>query len=99
MEIPWASWINTVSKNATMPVVSRVHQCLLHLLIKLSNEPNVRSNHSDKAKSLLVQAECFNWDLIEPGMYQPIIDWYVMSCDPLVLCVTDPMDLDFRVLQ
>ncbi|KAF2894637.1 hypothetical protein ILUMI_11535 [Ignelater luminosus] len=99
MEIPWASWINNVSKNTTMPVTLRVHQCLLHLLVKLSNEPNVRTNHRDKAKSLLVQAECFNWDLIEPGMYQPVIDWYVMSCDPLVLCVTDPMDLDFRVLH
>ncbi|KAK5643248.1 hypothetical protein RI129_007093 [Pyrocoelia pectoralis] len=99
IEVPWNNWIQQVLMNASPAIILRVHQCLLYLLVKLSNEPNVRSNYSDKAKSLLVQAENFNWNVLEPGMYQQIVDWYVMSCDPLVLFTTDPLDLDFRVLH
>uniref|UniRef100_A0A1Y1N595 Ectopic P granules protein 5 homolog n=2 Tax=Photinus pyralis TaxID=7054 RepID=A0A1Y1N595_PHOPY len=99
IEVPWNNWIQQVLANATPAIILRVHQCLLYLLVKLSNEPNIRSNYSDKAKALLVQAENFNWEVVEPGMYQQIVDWYVMSCDPLVLFTTDPLDLDFRVLN
>ncbi|KAF5285353.1 hypothetical protein FQA39_LY04452 [Lamprigera yunnana] len=98
IEVPWAKWITQVSGNASPAIILRVHQCLLHLIVKLSNEPNIRSNHSEKAKILLVQAETFNWDIIEPSMYQHIMDWYVLSCDPLVIFNSDPSDLDFRVL-
>ncbi|KAF5275551.1 hypothetical protein FQR65_LT04154 [Abscondita terminalis] len=99
IEISWGNWMKHVLANASPQIILRVHQCLLHLLVKLSNEPNIRSNHSDKTKKLLAEAENFNWDIIEPSMYQHIMDWYVMSCDALVIFVTDPMDLDFRVLH
>lgn len=98
-DIPWANWIRSVASGGNEAVTIKVHHCLLHLMIKLSKEPNVRSHYRDKAVSLFVQAECYNWDILEPVLYQNILDWYVMSCDPLILFLTDPMELDFQVMK
>ena len=66
--------------------------------MNLSNEPNIRKNYSDRAKSLLVQAENFDWSALDPVVYQHIIDWVVMSFDSGVLFKNDPLDLDYRVI-
>lgn len=99
MEIPWNLWLKSISENTPVGVKTKIQHCLLHLLVKLSNEPNIRNNHNDKAKNLLVQAEEFNWNHVESNVFQQVMDWYVMSCDPLVLFKTDPLNLDFRVLR
>lgn len=88
-----------LNENAPPPIKTRIHTCLLHLLVKLANEPYIRTHHAEKIKTLLVQAEQFTWSLIEPGVHQQIMDWYVMSCDPGVLLKNDPLNLDVRVLE
>ncbi|CAH1956914.1 unnamed protein product [Acanthoscelides obtectus] len=96
--IPWAEWLKNFY-NAPPQIKLRVYQCLINLIVKLSNEPNVKKNHAERAKSLLVQAENFDWDILEAPLYQHVMDWYVMSCDSAVIFKTDPLDLDYRVLN
>ncbi|KAL0115562.1 hypothetical protein PUN28_010822 [Cardiocondyla obscurior] len=84
--IVWSAWINELTTQQMFPVVSRMHVCLLNLLVKLSNEPNVRQN--DKAVQLVIEAESFSWHLIDAAAYDQVINWHVMSCDPrVVLCL------------
>lgn len=99
IEVNWGVWVASLGDNIPLPVKSRIHSCLFKLLVKLSNEPNVKANHADKAKTLLVHAEGFNWNWIDSDCYEEVIDWYVMSCDPLVLFISDPTDLSYRVLK
>lgn len=40
--INWPLWINQTLANQPLTVSARMHVCLLNLLVKLSNEPNVR---------------------------------------------------------
>lgn len=98
ISVPWSPWLCNF-KSSPYPVKCRVYQCFLNLLIKLSNEPNVRHNQHEKLKILLVEAENYEWDVIEPVVLQNVMDWYVQSCDSSVIFKTDPVDLDFRVLQ
>lgn len=99
VSVPWQAWITNLNENAPAQVKIKIHICLLHLLVKLANEPYIRSNHAEKIKTLLVQAEQFSWNLIEPAVHQQIMDWYVMSCDPGVLFKNDPLNLDVRILE
>lgn len=99
MSVPWQQWVANLNENAPVQVKTKIHVCLLHLLVKLANEPYVRSNHAEKMKALLVQAEHHQWNLIEPAVHQKIMDWYVMSCDPIVLFGRDPQSLDVRILE
>ncbi|KAK9871044.1 hypothetical protein WA026_010002 [Henosepilachna vigintioctopunctata] len=94
----WINWMKQFS-NCPMPVKSRVDQCFINLIVKLSNEPNIRSAHVKKLNNLLVHAENLNWDMLEPSVYQHVMDWYIMSCDCNVIFKSDPIDLDFRVLN
>nr|CAH7757239.1 unnamed protein product [Callosobruchus chinensis] len=96
--IPWSEWLKNFS-TAPPQLKVRVYQCLINLIVKLSNEPNIKKNHSERAKSLLVEAENFDWDVLEAPLYQHVMDWYVMSCDSAVIFKTDPLDLDYRVLN
>ncbi|CAK9832986.1 Ectopic P granules protein 5 homolog [Anthophora retusa] len=85
--VHWPLWINELLTTQSSAVVARVHVCLLNLLIKLSNEPNVRQN--DKTIQLIVQAEKFSWHLLDASAYDHIINWYVMSCDSRVVLQAD----------
>ncbi|KAJ8984462.1 hypothetical protein NQ317_012528 [Molorchus minor] len=98
MSVPWPNWLNNFV-NTPPQVKGRVHQCFLNLVVKLCNEPNVRKNYSEKAKALLVQVENFDWSILEPPIFQHVMDWMVMSCDPSVMFKDDPLDLDYRILQ
>lgn len=101
MSVNWTAWINTfvdMTQSSSQARVRVLHSILI-LLVKLSNEPKIRTTHADKAKGLLVQAECFDWSVIDQEMYHHIMDWYVMSCDPAVIFKFDPLDLDFRILR
>lgn len=40
--INWSAWIGELIITQPLPVAARMHICLLNLLVKLSNEPNVR---------------------------------------------------------
>lgn len=40
--VNWSVWINEVLNTQPLPVAARMHICLLNLMVKLSNEPNVR---------------------------------------------------------
>ena len=42
IEVSWHSWVRHMLTSCPLQVASRTHTCLLHLLIKLANEPNVR---------------------------------------------------------
>ncbi|KAJ8949813.1 hypothetical protein NQ318_000511, partial [Aromia moschata] len=98
MSVPWANWLNNFT-NTPPQVKGRVYQCFLNLVVKLANEPNVRKNYSEKAKSLLVQVENFDWSILDPPVFQHIMDWVVMSCDSSVIFKEDPLDLDYRILH
>ncbi|CAG9823224.1 unnamed protein product [Phaedon cochleariae] len=98
MSVSWSNWLNNFS-NAPAQLKSRVYQCFISLVVKLCNEPNVRKNYADQAKSVLAQAENFDWTVLDVSFYQHVMDWFVMSCDSSVIFRTDPLDLDYRVLH
>ncbi|KAM0728306.1 Ectopic P granules protein 5-like protein [Formica fusca] len=84
--INWSAWIGELIITQPLPVAARMHICLLNLLVKLSNEPNVRQN--EKAVQLVTEAESFSWHLIDAAAYDQVINWHVMSCDPrVILCL------------
>ncbi|XP_024941283.1 ectopic P granules protein 5 homolog isoform X2 [Cephus cinctus] len=84
--VNWPLWINELLSTQPLPVAARMYICLLNLLVKLSNEPNVRQN--DKAIQLMVEAEKFAWHLVDATAYDQVVNWHVMSCDPrAILCL------------
>lgn len=99
LEISWSSWMRSISENTPIPVKTKIQHCILHLVIKMCNEPNIRNNHTDKAKLLIKEAESFNWCFVEVSTYQQVMDWYVMSCDPSVIFKTDSTHLDCMLLR
>ncbi|KAJ8667148.1 hypothetical protein QAD02_008810 [Eretmocerus hayati] len=96
--VNWTQWMADLTASQPQPVVARLHVCLLNLLVKLSNEPNVRQN--DRALKLVQDAEKFSWYLIDAAAYDQIINWHVMSCDSRVILVLNSDQchpLDFAV--
>ncbi|XP_003703213.1 ectopic P-granules autophagy protein 5 isoform X2 [Megachile rotundata] len=88
ISINWSAWISDLLTTQSVAVIAKMHVCLLNLLVKLSNEPNVKQD--DKAINLITQAEKFSWHLLDAAAYDHVINWYVMSCDPkVVLCIDD----------
>ncbi|XP_066999967.2 ectopic P granules protein 5 homolog [Anabrus simplex] len=83
IQVPWWSWVGHVLTAYPTALSARTHICLLHLLVKLANEPNVRQ--SSKAAPLLLEAQKFAWHLLDSAAYEPVINWCVMSCDPRVI--------------
>lgn len=85
LEVNWNSWLaRLVQQTTDLAPSSRVHHCLLHLLVKLSSEQTVRQN--DKARVLLERAREFStWHVLEVQALEHALDWYVMSCDPRVV--------------
>lgn len=95
-KVNWPQWIADLIILQPLPVVGRMHGCLLNLLVKLSNEPNVRSN--DRTQRLVQEAEKFSWHLVDAASFDQVINWHVMSCDPRVVMVvtgeqSHPLDL------
>ncbi|XP_043670805.1 ectopic P granules protein 5 homolog isoform X1 [Vespula pensylvanica] len=85
--INWSSWINESLTTFPLAIVARMHICLLNLIVKLSNEPNVRQN--ERAIQLITQAITFSWHLVDAAAYDQVINWHVMSCDPRVILSLD----------
>ncbi|XP_045481046.1 ectopic P granules protein 5 homolog [Harmonia axyridis] len=98
ISVQWMNWMNQFI-NCPIQIKSRVYHCYISLLVKLSNEPNLRSQHVEKFNNLLVQSENLDWTMLDPVAYQNVMDWYIMSCDSNVIFKSDPLDLDVRVLQ
>ena len=89
--INWQQWMVENLANQQLPIVSRVHVCLLNLLVKLSNEPNVRQN--DKALKMVQDAERFSWHLVDATAYDQVVNWHVMSSDPRVVLSLNDADV------
>nr|CAD7569208.1 unnamed protein product [Timema californicum] len=87
IEVPWWTWVGHVLTAYTETVAARTHVCLLHLLVKLANEPNVRQ--STKVAPLLLEAQKFAWHLVDAASYNQVVNWCVMSCDPRVILTLD----------
>lgn len=98
VQIDWINWISNFPQCPT-ELKAKIYQYYVNLLVKLSNEPSVRSNYVSKINILLVQSEKLDWSILEPSMFHLIMDWYIMSCDSVVIFKTDPTDVDYRVLQ
>lgn len=96
--VPWANWINAYN-GAPPQIKCRTYSIFLSLLVKLTIEPSVRRTNSEKARSILIQAENFDWNNLDPTGFQHIMDWVVMSCDSSVIFKTDILDLDYRLLR
>lgn len=99
VSIFWEKWVVSVSENTSVATKTKISWCLLHLFTKLSSEPYIKANYLKRMEVLLVEAEKFDWGLLEPVAYQQVMDWYLMSCDPQVILKSDPLDLDVRVLR
>ncbi|KAF7282452.1 hypothetical protein GWI33_002679 [Rhynchophorus ferrugineus] len=97
ISVSWVNWMNNFQLAPTNIKV-RIYHCFLNLLVKLSNEPNMRKNYLDKLKALIVQAEHFEWAILEPLVFQHVMDWFVMSSDSAIIFRNDPLDLDYRLL-
>ncbi|XP_014245821.1 ectopic P granules protein 5 homolog [Cimex lectularius] len=82
IEIPWLSWLDTMTswneQNST-----KILSSFLHLIIKLSNEPNVRQ--SGKILDLLRTSKSFHWEHVDFPSYESVVNWFVMSYDPRVI--------------
>ncbi|KAH0560783.1 ectopic P granules protein 5 homolog isoform X1 [Cotesia glomerata] len=83
MMINWTTWINDILATQPIAVAGRMHVCLLNLIVKLSNEPNVRQN--ERAILLVTEAEKFAWHLVDATVYDQVVNWHVMSSDPRVI--------------
>ncbi|CAD6215664.1 GSCOCG00000476001-RA-CDS [Cotesia congregata] len=81
--INWTTWINDILATQPIAVAGRMHVCLLNLIVKLSNEPNVRQN--ERAILLVTEAEKFAWHLVDATVYDQVVNWHVMSSDPRVI--------------
>ncbi|XP_014271688.1 ectopic P granules protein 5 homolog isoform X2 [Halyomorpha halys] len=96
IDISWPHWIKDIPEEAS----SKVHSSLLHLIIKLSNEPNVRQ--SGKIMDLLIAACNFRWETVDCSNYESAVNWFVMSYDPRVILLQDSddsCDIDKSVLE
>lgn len=91
--------MGNINENTPAVMKIKIYGSLLHLLTKLANEPSIKTNNSKRIEVLLVQAENFDWNHVDPATYQQIIDWYLMSCDSQVILKSDPLNLDFRILR
>jgi hypothetical protein len=56
IEVNWHPWVAHVLASYPSQIASRTHICLLHLLVKLANEPNVRQVYMNA----LYKATCFS---------------------------------------
>ena len=96
VSVNWPQWMVELTSTQPAPIISRIHVYLLNLLVKLSNEPNVRQNPA--TLKLLQAAEQFGWQYVDATAYEQVLNWHVMSCDPrVVLCQgneqTHPVDI------
>ncbi|XP_058795354.1 ectopic P granules protein 5 homolog isoform X2 [Phymastichus coffea] len=83
ISVNWSQWMSEFMCAQPLPIIGRIHICLLNLLVKLSNEPNVRQN--ERALKLMQDAEKFAWHLVDATAYDQVINWHVMSCDPRIV--------------
>ncbi|BES95244.1 Ectopic P granules protein 5 homolog [Nesidiocoris tenuis] len=82
IDIPWNSIIENQSSSLAQHS-AKTHAILLHLLIKLSIEPNVRQ--SGKIIELLRASKSFHWETVDSANYESVVNWFVMSYDPRVV--------------
>jgi len=75
VQIDWKFMI----ENNLVYSTTKFFPSLLCLLVKLSGEPNVRQ--SGKILSVLVEAENWSWDFVDPVKYEALAQWFVMSID------------------
>lgn len=85
MSVSWSAWLGHIMSSQHPEASNRAHICLLHLFVKLANEPSVRG--TSQACSLIQQAQQFHWDLLDVSAYEPVINWCVMSLDPRAILV------------
>ncbi|XP_031837862.1 ectopic P-granules autophagy protein 5 isoform X2 [Nomia melanderi] len=85
--VNWSIWMNEFVATQPLAIATRIHICLLNLIVKLSTEPNVRQN--DRAVQLIAETEKFSWHLLDATAYDQVINWHVMSCDPRVILTGD----------
>ncbi|XP_034233842.1 ectopic P granules protein 5 homolog isoform X2 [Thrips palmi] len=90
IEIAWTKWLAHASSSESPMAVVRLHTCLLHLFVKLANEPSVRQ--SGKILSLLVESRKLAWHLLDAHAYEPVVNWYVMSVDPRSILRVEDQD-------
>ncbi|KAI5698317.1 hypothetical protein M8J75_005068 [Diaphorina citri] len=77
-------WNNVIQKYHQSDATStKIHCTLLHLLIKLSNEPSIRQ--SNKITPLLLEAQGYSWHLVDAQWYEQVSNWFVMSYEPHVM--------------
>uniref|UniRef100_A0A8D8XCV4 Ectopic P granules protein 5 homolog n=1 Tax=Cacopsylla melanoneura TaxID=428564 RepID=A0A8D8XCV4_9HEMI len=77
-------WNNVIQKyHQSDSTSSKIHCTLLHLLIKLANEPSIRQ--SNKITPLLLEAQSFAWHLLDAQWYEQVTNWFVMSYEPHVM--------------
>ncbi|KAL1452558.1 hypothetical protein WDU94_006776 [Cyamophila willieti] len=77
-------WNNVIQKyHQSDSISSKIHCTLLHLLIKLANEPSIRQ--SNKITPLLLEAQSFAWHLLDAQWYEQVTNWFVMSYEPHVM--------------
>lgn len=97
MSISWPDWLHNIS-DVSVQTISHVYQCLLILIVKLFSNSYIKENYPEKAKSFLVELENFNWAIIDPIVYQHVMDWAAMNYDANVICKDDPLNFDHRIL-
>ncbi|RZF35978.1 hypothetical protein LSTR_LSTR005391 [Laodelphax striatellus] len=100
IEVHWYNLVQHITANCTPQAAAKAHCALLHLLVKLSNEPNIRQ--SGKVLPLLLESQQFQWHLIDATSYELVANWFVMSYDPrVILQLTDEEwnGIDIAVLE
>lgn len=101
-EVDWPAWLVKLGSSADVGVVSRVHGCLLQLLVRLAAERrNAKSEEVAKACKLLSDAKKWAWHLLTPADVAHALDWFVMGVDPRVVLVgcEEVLEIDSAILR
>lgn len=101
-EVDWPAWLVKLGSSADVNVVSRVHACLLQLLVRLAAERrNATAEETARSCRLLGEAAKWAWQLLVPADVAHALDWFVMGVDPRVVFVSaeDGLEVDHAILK
>uniref|UniRef100_A0A6A7FV46 Ectopic P granules protein 5 homolog isoform X3 n=1 Tax=Hirondellea gigas TaxID=1518452 RepID=A0A6A7FV46_9CRUS len=94
IQVPWARIVPDAVQAAAEPPSHdtsaaghlhpvKLHSLLLNIIVRIAMEPSIRQ--CGPLHSLITAAESFHWELLDVQSYEPILNWFVQSCDPRVV--------------
>lgn len=111
LEIDWHLWLSRLSSSNVDPaIMSRVHFCLLNILVKTVGGEEGRNLTveggatmqvgGERAYQLLNTSRKWTWYVLKPAELAHVLDWYVMSADPRIVLVEQQVKrIDIAIME